>query len=146
MAEPLINRLFLAFNFEICTKYGRFRASKVKNIEQAVEVEEVREGGANEVVYSLVKPVQNGKKLVFERGLCEEYTNLRMDRLLGVRQEEPLTICIYDRTGAKIVRNYCVEGWMVTKWETSDLDSGMTGGILLEMVEMRYERLSIGDQ
>lgn len=136
-----IEQLILTYNFEIATLYGRFRASKVQNIEQAVDVEEVHEGGVNNYVHSLVKPTAGGKKLIFERGCCNEPMNAKIASLIGIRQTDPLTILVYGRLPLSIRKIYVVYGWMITKWSLSELDAGESGGVLLEKVEMSYETL-----
>lgn len=142
--KSLIDNLLLTFNFSVSTMYGGFRASKVRNIEQSIALEEVHEGGCNDYVHTLIKPIEAKKQLVFERGYCNEADELAIEKQLGLRQEQPMSICIYDRTGTKILKNYSVEGWMVTKWQVADLDAGSSGGILLETVEVTYERLKAG--
>lgn len=137
----MTEQLILTFNFEIATLYGRFRASKIQNIEQSVEVEEIHEGGVNGYVHSLVKPASGGKKLIFERGYCTEPLSGMINKLIGIRQTEPLTIFVYGRLPLSIRKTYVVEGWMITKWSISELDAGESGGILLETVEMAYETL-----
>lgn len=140
-----IDRLFLNYNFQIITKYGNFRASKIRNIEQALDVETVCEGGLNHGVHALVAPSTQIKKLVFERGCCEEYSNLRMDRLIGVPQsKDPMTIVIYDRAHKEILKTYEVSDWMIIKWQVSDLDA-ISGAVLIETVEVAYENLISGD-
>ncbi|OCN02795.1 hypothetical protein A7X67_02765 [Clostridium sp. W14A] len=67
-----------------------------------------------------------------------------MSRLLGVRQQQLMTICIYDRSQTKILKTYRVNGWMVSKWKVSDLDAA-GGGILLETVEVVYDTLTCED-
>lgn len=140
-----LDRLFLNYNFSISTKYGNFRASKVRNIEQSLEVEAVREGGLNHSVHALVCPSNAIKKLIFERGCCEEYSNLRMDRLIGKPQtDNVMTIIIYDREHKGILKTYEVSGWMVIKWQISNLDA-LAGAVLIETVEVAYETLISGD-
>ena len=50
------NTILMNYNFRISFSSGEFRASAVRSIEQAVELEYVREGGCNGYVHSLVKP------------------------------------------------------------------------------------------
>lgn len=131
--------LLTGFNFEISIDEAVLRASKVTSIEQALEVETVREGGLNDCVHALVRPASEPKKLVIERGYCAKGDGLVMENLLGVRQESPATIRIYDRAG-KLAKSYRVDGCMVTKWSLSDLDA-LSGDLLIETAELIYDRL-----
>ncbi|MVB09368.1 T4-like virus tail tube protein gp19 [Caprobacter fermentans] len=144
MGKTLTDRLLLGFNFIVDTESGVFRASKVSSIEQSLNLEAFPEGGVNGYAHALIRPQSELKKLIFERGCCEEYLDRKMSRLLGVRQQQLMTICIYDRSQTKILKTYRVNGWMVSKWKVSDLDAA-GGGILLETVEVVYDTLTCED-
>ena len=141
LQQRTIDKLLLSFNFQISLAGMEFRASKVRNIEREIEVEEVREGGLNGYVHSLVRPASSGKRLVIERGYCDKDNSDKIQGLLGQHQATPMTIAIYNRTHTEILKNYKVEGWTLVKWALSELDAGASGGILMETVEIIYEQL-----
>lgn len=134
------NNLLMSYNFRVTVPGGEFRVSKVRSIEQAVELEPVREGGCNDYVHMLVKPASEPKKLILERGLCTRADALGVASLLGKRQTQPMIVAIYDRANQKILKKYQAEGWMLCKWQLSDLDA-VSGGLLLETAEVVYETL-----
>lgn len=138
------DRLLMGFNFLVSLQEGSFRASKVSSIEESLNLEAFREGGVNDHAQMLIQPQGELKKLIFERGYCKESLNRTMDYLLGIRQEQPMQICIFDRNLNDILKVYQVDGWMVSKWKVSDLDAER-GGILLETVEVVYDTLTCED-
>lgn len=143
MGMGTADRFLMSFNFVVTTQAGLFRASKVSNMEQSLSLETFREGGVNQYAHALVQPQPELKKLIFERGYCEEYFTLKLRHLFGIRQKQPMIICIYDRGMKTILKTYQVDGWMVNKWKISDLDAN--GGVLLETVEVIYETLKCED-
>lgn len=144
MGISILQQPLMSFNFVVSTQLGFFRASKVSSIEQSVNLEAFCEGGVNDYVHALPQPQSELKKLVFERGYCEQYLSLKMSCLLGIRQEQPMIICIFDRSMEHILKTYLIDGWMVSKWKISDLDA-QNGGIMLETVEVVYETLESED-
>ncbi|MCI8755904.1 MAG: hypothetical protein HFG18_04830 [Oscillospiraceae bacterium] len=136
------NTILMNYNFRISFSSGEFRASAVRSIEQAVELEYVREGGCNGYVHSLVKPPTEPKRLVIERGFCSK-DSLKIGELLGIPQKQPLLIAVYDRTGKTICHTYQIDGWTLVKWKLSDLDA-IEGKVLLETAEIVYEIMRDG--
>lgn len=137
------NAILMNYNFRVSFSAGEFRASAVRSIEQAVELEYVREGGCNSYVHALAKPPTEPKRLVIERGLCSKDA-FKIGTLLGVPQKQPLWIAVYDRAGKTICHTYQIEGWTLVKWKLSDLDA-IEGKVLLETAEIIYETMRDGE-
>lgn len=138
--ERAYDRIYPAYNFSIECNDLHFRASRVRSIEQEVELEEVREGGENHYVHLLVKPPSKSKRLVFERGYSTEPIGQKLEKMLGEYQSEPLSIFIYDRTGSSILKTYRIMGWMPVRWQLSGFDAS-DGKILIETIELAYQVL-----
>ena len=64
------------YKFQVFINNIRLGFSRVTNIEESIETEPFQEGGVNDRVYSLRRPISAERTLVFERGLaCLLYTS-----------------------------------------------------------------------
>lgn len=134
------NEILMSYNFRVSAAGLEFRVSKIRNIEQEVEVETVREGGCNGWVHALAKPPSEPKRLVFERGCCSGLESRGLQLMVGLPQAEPMIIAVYDRKNQNIQKVYLVTGWRIVKWQIGELDA-ISGGVLLETAEAVYETL-----
>ena len=130
------------YKFQVFINNIRMGFSKVTNIEESIETEPLQEGGVNDRVYSLRKPVSTERSLVFERGMGSRglvMTMLTLRFAVGQRIPQDILILVCDRTGT-ITHIYQVHGAVVKKCSVSDLDA-MNSEVLIERFEIAYETL-----
>ncbi len=118
--------------------------ARVKNIQRAVETEQLAEGGLNDFVHVLTKPGTQGGKLNMEKGVVADGAVIKTLRSLapGTRINVPVTITLCHRTDKewKPVRSWGFEDGMVTSWELSDLD-GLGSEVAIERLEIAHAGL-----
>ena len=130
------------YKFQVFINNIRLGFSRVTNIEESIETEPFQEGGVNDRVYSLRRPISAERTLVFERGLADRslVTDLLTLRFaVGQRIPQDILILVGGRSGA-IATLYQVHGAVVKKWSVNDLDA-MNSQVLIERFEVAYETL-----
>ncbi|MBC8546570.1 phage tail protein [Clostridiaceae bacterium NSJ-31] len=133
------------YKFKVYIQGVEMGFSKITNMETLVETEPLAEGGVNDYVHSLRKPVTTERTLTLERGMIgvsdmKALTQILMARFsVGQRLPIDMVITISGRSG-KLERIYFVHGAVVKKWQCSPLDA-MSGSFLVESFELAYETL-----
>lgn len=120
--------------------------SKVSNVEMTVETEPFAEGGLNDYIHVLTKPLTQGGKLTLEKGLMAEdaVTAVMTSLQVGTRLNLPVTITLYHNTaeGLKPVRSWGFEDGVVTGWRLAELD-GLGSQISVETLEITHAGLHL---
>lgn len=131
-----------SYRFSVYVQALRMGFSKITNIEESIETDTLQEGGVNDRVYSLRKPVTRERTLVLERGVAARgVATMALAAQFGVgnRLHTGMLIIIHKRNG-EIGYIYEAEGPVVKKMSLSPLDS-MGGQVLIETFEVAYEKI-----
>lgn len=125
-------------------KNTRISFSKITNLAQEAESENVLVGGENQGVRIFAKQNTKEGTLVLERGVLmnakgntNELKNFRAGRYLGK------TLHIYvinKKEKEQILHSYYIEDGFIRKWELSKLDA-MSNEILIEKLEIVHSGL-----
>ena len=135
--EPIPGYKFKVYLQGLCMGFLR-----ISNLENTIETEPLQEGGVNDRVYSLVKPVSTERTLVLERGVAGQgVTALLMMAQLAVGQRllADIVITVHDRDG-NIGQIFLVHG-AVTKRISFEAIDAMSGQTLIQRFELAYETL-----
>ena len=135
------------YKFKVYLQLTCLGFSKITNIEESVETEPLQEGGVNDRVYSLTRPVSTEKTLVMERGVANRgflTAALSSQLEVGNRIHTDILIIAYDRDGT-IAKMFEVHGAVVKKLAFSPLDSMSNEG-MIETFELAYETLKCLDK
>lgn len=130
------------YKFKVYLQMACLGFSKITNLEESVETEALQEGGVNDRVYSLTKPVTAEKVLRMERGTAFRgavSAALSSQLSVGKRLHTDILITAHKRDGA-IGKIFDVHGAVVKKISFSNLDA-MSGATLIETFELAYETM-----
>lgn len=134
--------LEVGYNFTVYFDAFKFGFTKVSNIEDSVETETIVEGGVNDRVYSLRRPVSSERVMVFERGRGSRgMITMLTERNLkpGSRITCDTFIIVHDQNGKHVRDVFALSGCYVKSWKLSDFDAG-SSDVLVETFEIAYEK------
>lgn len=135
------------YKFKVYLQLMCLGFSKITNIEESVETEALQEGGVNDRVYSLTKPVAAEKTLVMERGVANRgllTAGLSSQLAVGHRIHTDILITAHNQDGT-VGKIFEVHGAYVKKISYSGLDA-MSDQIMIESFELCYETLKCLDR
>lgn len=134
-------RLITENNFVVSIGKTQISFSKVMNISQEAEVENISIGGKNQGPKILVKQNTKEGTLVLERGVArngeknlDELKTFKAGRYLG----QPLYL--YVGSSKSPFHSYYILDGLIKKWEVSKLDA-MSNEILIEKLEIVHSGL-----
>lgn len=134
------------YKFKVYLQMMCLGFSKITNLEESVETEALQEGGVNDRVYSLTKPVTTEKTLLMERGVAFRgalNALLTTQMAVGQRIHTDILITAHKRDGA-LGKIFQVHGAVVKKLSYSPLDAA-SGEALIETFELAYETMESQD-
>ena len=134
--------LEVGYNFTVYFDAFKFGFSKVSNIEDSVETDTLVEGGVNDRVYSLRRPVTSERVMVFERGRGSRGAiTMLTERNLkpGKRITCDTLIIVHDQNGKHVRDVFALSGCYVKSWKLSDFDA-RNSDALIETFEIAYEK------
>lgn len=134
--------LEIGYNFTVYFDAFKFGFSKVSNIEDSVETDTLVEGGVNDRVYSLRRPVSSERMMVFERGRGSRGAiTMLTERNLkpGNRITCDTLIIVHDQNGKHVRDVFALSGCYVKSWKLSDFDA-RSSDALIETFEIAYEK------
>jgi len=134
--------LEIGYNFTVYFDAFKFGFAKVSNIEDSVETDTLVEGGVNDRVYSLRRPVASERVMVFERGRGSRGAlTMLTERNLkpGSRITCDTLILVHDQNGKHVRDVFALSGCYVKSWKLSDFDA-RSSDALIETFEIAYEK------
>lgn len=134
--------LEIGYNFTVYFDAFKFGFAKVSNIEDSVETDTLVEGGVNDRVYSLRRPVTSERVMVFERGRGSRGAlTVLTERNLkpGKRVTCDTLILVHDQNGKHVRDVFALSGCYVKSWKLSDFDA-RSSDALIETFEIAYEK------
>lgn len=139
--EPIPGYKFKVFIYGISMGFTR-----ITNLENSIETEALQEGGVNDRVYSLVRPVSVERTLVLEGGVtANPVDQLIQSQLfhLGRRIYTDVIITVHDRNGS-VGKMFIVHGAVVKKISFDGFDA-MSGQPMIARYELTYEAMEVGN-
>lgn len=134
------------YKFKVYLQGVQMGFSKITNLERVADTEPLVEGGVNDYVHSLRKPVSSERTMTFERGVIGAgdlnvlSTLATVNFKVGQRIPLDMVLTIAGRDN-KIGKIFFIQGAFVRKWSCSTLDA-MSGNVLVETFEITYEKLA----
>ena len=132
---------FPGFKFKVYIQGMTFGFTKISNLEESVETEPFHEGGVNDRVYSLLKPVTTERTLIMERGFAPRgalYSLVRQFQV-GQRLQTDMIITVA-KTNGDLGAVFLVHGAFVKKINYGELNS-LSREVMIQRFELSYEIL-----
>lgn len=126
------------YNFAVYLEGKMIPFRRVSGLEQSRPTEVLREGGLNNMVYSLLRPVEEERVLTLEKGLLEEEGEFARYKP-GYQMRKEVAIYVLGQNGAA-VKAYYLRGCAIRKAALSELNAE-SSGIMSLTVELVYRTL-----
>lgn len=130
------------YKFKVYIQNIEMGFTKVTSIEDSIDTDPLQEGGVNDRVYSLAKPVTAERTLVLERGFT--FRGIGMALLtyrlaVGQRMTSDIVITVNKQDGS-VGNIFLIHGATLKRLSYSDLDAASSGS-LIETMEFSYEKM-----
>lgn len=132
---------FLNHNFLVYINTNKIGFSKVQNIQESCQIEEIAVGGQNFYPHIAVSPSNKAGRLILEKGLVWDDTTFMNKWKVGYYINEPINIVAIRRDGARLDRwtmiekTFSISGGIIEKFELSDFDA-LDSKIVIERFEI----------
>lgn len=129
------NNKFFNYNFLVYIKRHKIGFSRVQNIQDSCQIEEIAVGGQNYSPHIAISPSNKGGRLILERGILWEDKSFVKNWKSGYYINGPIDIIAVRKDMFRLRKTFSISGGIIEKFELSDLDA-LDSKVVIEKFEI----------